>query len=269
MTRKIRVTVVALALVTVTVAAYYRATQKPQEPQVVTATVTRGDVIARLDPSLFEAQVAQARANLVKLQADESRAPIDGIVIQRSVDLGQTVAASMQAPTLFVLAQDLTRMQVKANIDGSDIGQIRPGQRVRFRGDAYQGEEFTGTVAQIRLQPVVQQNVVSYQTIVSVPNLQLKLKPGMTATVTVEIARQNDVLRVPAAALRFRPTAQMFAALGYTPPERPRASTPSTRCATSSARLRSPPILDARKGCWYHSQPRRVDPVRDVRSLDG
>ncbi|HEY7443484.1 MAG TPA: efflux RND transporter periplasmic adaptor subunit [Vicinamibacterales bacterium] len=250
--------------------------------------VRKGQVIARLDPSLFETQIEQARANLIRAQAELERlkvtlddartklkraqelwakklipqseletadvtmrsteaqirssqaqvtqaeaalnqnqvnlqhtvieAPIDGLVISRNVDVGQTVAASMQAPTLFVLAADLTKMQVVANLDESDVGRIRPGQRVSFRVDAYPTEDFVGTVSQVRLQPIVQQNVVTYATVIDVPNPELKLKPGMTATVNVEIARRTNVLRVPNAALRFRPTTEIYAALGQTPP---------------------------------------------------
>lgn len=251
--------------------------------------VQRGQVLARLDPSLFQTQIEQARANLIRAQADVERlrvglddartklaratelwdrqliprseldnadvtvrstdaqirsaqaqvtqaeaslnqnlvnlahtvieAPIDGLVISRNVDVGQTVAASMQAPTLFVLAADLTKMQVLANLDESDVGRIRPGQGVSFRVDAYPAEDFRGTVAQVRLQPVVQQNVVTYATVIDVPNPELKLKPGMTATVSIEIAHRRGVLRVPNAALRFRPTNEIFAALGQTPPD--------------------------------------------------
>ena len=171
-----------------------------------------------------QASVVQAQASLSQAQVNLDHctinAPIDGIVIQRSVDVGQTVAASMQAPTLFVIAADLTKMQVNANIDEADVGRIRPQQNVTFRVDAYPGEEFQGTVAQIRLQPVVVQNVTTYATIINVPNPQLKLKPGMTANLRVQIARRADVLRVPNAALRFRPTAEMFAALNQpVPPE--------------------------------------------------
>jgi HlyD family secretion protein len=253
--------------------------------------VKKGQVLARLDPSLFQTQIEQARANLIRSQADVERlrvgledantkltrarelsqrqliprtdletaevavrsaqaqlnsaqaqvtqaqaslnqnqvnlqhtvieAPIDGLVISRNVDVGQTVAASMQAPTLFVLAADLTKMQVLANLDESDVGRIRPNQRVTFRVDAYPNEEFVGTVSQVRLQPTVQQNVVTYSTVIDVPNNALKLKPGMTANVNVEIARSPNVLRVPNAALRFRPTNEMFAALGQVPPQPP------------------------------------------------
>ena len=119
--------------------------------------------------------------------------PIDGIVISRNVDVGQTVAASMQAPTLFVLAADLTKMQVVANLDESDVGRIRPGQPVRFRVDAYPTEDFAGAVSQVRLQPQVVQNVVTYSTVIDVPNPELQLKPGMTANVNIEIARRSNV----------------------------------------------------------------------------
>jgi HlyD family secretion protein len=170
-----------------------------------------------------QAQVTQARANLnqtrVNLQHTVIRAPIDGIIISRDVDVGQTVAASMQAPTLFIIAADLTKMKVNANIDEADVGRIRPGQRVSFRVDAFPTEEFEGTVSQIRLQPAVVQNVVTYATVIDVPNRELKLKPGMTANVSLQIARRDDVLRVPNMALRFRPTTDIFAALGQSPPE--------------------------------------------------
>ena len=252
------------------------------------ALVKRGQVLARLDPSLFQTQVEQSRANLVRAQADLERlrvaqqdattklqrarelsarnliprseldtadvnlrsadaqirsqqaqvtqaeaalnqstvnlehtvitSPIDGLVISRNVDVGQTVAASMQAPTLYVLAADLTKMQVVASVDESDVGRIRPGQSVTFRVDAYPTGQFRGTVSQVRLEPKVQQNVVTYATVIDVPNDDLRLKPGMTANVTIEIARATNVLRIANAALRFRPTTEMYTALGQTPP---------------------------------------------------
>ena len=170
-----------------------------------------------------QAGITQARANLnqmrVNLDHTVIHAPIDGIVISRNVDVGQTVAASMQAPTLYLLAADLTKMKVNANIDEADVGRIRPGQVVRFRVDAYPTDDFLGTVSQIRLQPVIVQNVVTYATVIDVPNPALKLKPGMTANVTIEIARRADVVRVPTMALRFRPTTDMFAALGQEAPQ--------------------------------------------------
>ncbi len=161
---------------------------------------------------------ASLRQNEVNLQHTVIESPIDGLVISRNVDVGQTVAASMSAPTLFVLAADLTKMQVLASLDESDVGRIRPGQIVRFRVDAFPTEEFVGNVTQVRLQPTTVQNVVTYQTVIDVPNPELKLKPGMTANVNIEIARRADVLRVPNGALRFRPTAEIFTALGQTPP---------------------------------------------------
>ena len=165
-----------------------------------------------------EAQVEQARASLNQAQVNLShtviRAPIDGVVIARNVDIGQTVAASMSAPTLYVLARDLAQMRVNASIDESDIGGIQPGQPVRFRVDAYPEDVFMGMVSQVRLEPEIQQNVVSYVTIIDVANPDLTLKPGMTAAVTVETARAVDVVRVPNAALRFRPSDEVLAALG-------------------------------------------------------
>ena len=161
---------------------------------------------------------ASLRQNQVNLAHTVIESPIDGLVISRNVDVGQTVAASMSAPTLFVLAADLTKMQVLASLDESDVGRIRPGQNVRFRVDAFPTDEFTGNVTQVRLQPTTVQNVVTYQTVIDVPNPGLKLKPGMTANVNIEIARRSNVIRVPNTALRFRPTAEIFTALGQEPP---------------------------------------------------
>ena len=170
-----------------------------------------------------EASVVQSRASLNQNEVNMGHtvisAPIDGIVIARQVDVGQTVAASMSAPELFIIAADLTKMRVIANIDESDVGRIRPGQPVTFTVDAYAAEVFDGIVSQIRLEPVVQQNVVTYATVIDVPNDELKLKPGMTATVTLEIARRENILRVPNAALRFRPVPEMFAALNQSVPD--------------------------------------------------
>ena len=140
---------------------------------------------------------------------------------------------------MFVIAADLTKMQVNANIDEADVGRIRPGQHVTFRVDAYPTDNFDGTVSQVRLQPVVVQNVTTYGTVIDVPNPQLKLKPGMTANVKVEIAKRTDVLRVPNAALRFRPTAEVFAALNQAvPPEAQRRRRASRRHREASARAR-------------------------------
>ncbi len=291
--------------------------------------VKKGQVIARLDPSLMQAQVDQAAATIERLQADVDRAqaaledarlkaergrellkqglvpradvdtaesterqaeaslqsakanvtqaraslnqnrvnlghtvitaPVDGIVISRNVDVGQTVAASMSAPTLFVIAKDLTRMQVEASVDEADIGRIQSGQPVTFTVDAYPRETFTGTVSQVRLQPVVQQNVVSYITVIDVPNPEKKLKPGMTATVTIEIARADDVLTVPNSALRFRPTGA--GAGGRTQRQPGRATGP---VATSGGARRGTAGGSSEPGrrIWTLSPDGQLQPVR-------
>jgi HlyD family secretion protein len=178
---------------------------------------------AEADFKSSEAQVTQARAALnqaqVNLEHTIIRSPIDGTVISRNVDVGQTVAASMSAPTLYVIAQDLMRMQVSASIDEADIGRVAPGQPVTFRVDAYPGQIFRGTVKQVRLDAKTEQNVVSYTTMIDVPNEDLRLKPSMTANVTVQTAANQNVLRVPNSALRFAPTPELFAALGQQPPQ--------------------------------------------------
>src|SRR6476469_2998971 len=171
-----------------------------------------------------QSQIVQAEAAVNKAKVDLDHtvitAPIDGIVIKRSVDKGQTVAASMSAPELFIIAADLTQMQVNANIDESEVGRMRPGQAVTFRVDAYPTETFHGSVKQVRLNPTTVQNVVTYSTVIDVPNPELKLKPGMTANVNIEVARRDSVLRVPNAAIRFRPTKDIFDALNQAmPPE--------------------------------------------------
>jgi HlyD family secretion protein len=169
-----------------------------------------------------KAQVVQAQASLNQAQVNLDHtviaAPIAGTVTQRSVDVGQTVAASMSSPTIFVIAADLTKMQVNAGIDESDIGQIKPGQPVTFTVDAYPDTSFTGVVLQVRLQATIVSNVTTYPTIIDVPNPDAKLRPGMTATVKVIVASRTDVLRVPNAALHVRPTSAVLAALGQAAP---------------------------------------------------
>jgi HlyD family secretion protein len=158
------------------------------------------------------AQAALDRAR-INLKYATIRAPISGVVISRNVDVGQTVAASLAAPTLFVIANDLTKMQVQASIDEADIGKIRVGQNVKFTVDAYPDLQFEGRVGQIRLQPNVVQNVVNYTVIIEAPNPDLKLMPGMTATITVLVDRRDNVLKLPNLALRFQPPASELAAL--------------------------------------------------------
>lgn len=223
--------------------------------------VTKGQLLAELDPTPFQAQVEQRLADVTKAQVEAGNAkinydrqarlakaglaataeldaarasyesanaqvrqanaalsqsqtslkytkiisPIDGVVVDRQYDVGQTVAASFQAPTLFQIAQDLTKMQVQADVDQSDIGRIAVGQTARFSVDSYPDIEFRGRIAQIRLNATVSQNVVTYPVIIEVPNPDEKLRPKMTANVTIDVAQVRDVLRVPNGALRFKP----------------------------------------------------------------
>ncbi len=245
------------------------------------STVKKGQLIAKIDPQLFQAAVEQARANLVAAQgnlakskaqaADAQRqyqrsrtlaerkliaqadldtaqsnadaaaaqvdasagaveqaraalheaavnlaytsivSPTNGVVISRNVDVGQTVAASLQAPTLFVIAEDLAKMQVDTSVAEADVGRLRAGMDASFTVDAYPSEIFRGTVRQIRNAPQTVQNVVTYDAVIDVANPDLKLKPGMTANVTFVYAQKDDVLRVPNAALRFRPPPDLAA----------------------------------------------------------
>lgn len=244
--------------------------------------VSKGQVLARLDPRLFAAEVAKARANLEVAQATVKRAeaeladakrrheraatlaqgklvaqaeadtalaavesadaqvtaaragraqasaaleqaetnlafttivsPIDGIVITRSVDVGQTVAASLQAPTLFTIAEDLRKMEVHTNVAEADVGRVRPEMKVEFVVDAHPTERFRGVVKEVRYSPQTVQNVVTYDAVVSVDNSELRLRPGMTASVTFLVEEREDALLVPNAALRFRPPPEATAA---------------------------------------------------------
>ncbi|MEW6714015.1 MAG: efflux RND transporter periplasmic adaptor subunit [Nitrospirota bacterium] len=238
--------------------------------------VKQGEVIAQIDPALFEAQVAQAKANLLAAKANVEKAeiaridaertlnrqkelfaknliaksdldsagtaydaavaqvsaakaqmaqteaalkitetnlrytriisPVNGTVVSRSVDVGQTVAASFQTPTLFTIAQDLTKMQVDSSVVEADIGKIEVGQPVEFNVDAYPDSPFKGTVSEIRNAPITVQNVVTYDVVVKVDNPELKLKPGMTANVSIIVSSKSNVLKIPNAALRFKPS---------------------------------------------------------------
>jgi HlyD family secretion protein len=186
-----------------------------------------------------KAGVTQARASVNQARVNLAHAvitsPIDAVVISRSVDAGQTVAASMSAPTLYVLAADLTRMRVIAKLDESDIAAVKEGNEVTFRVDAYPGETFAGRVSQVRLQGEVVSNVVTYTTVIDVANPALKLKPGMTANVSVEVAQSLDTLRVPSAALRFRPTTEQLAAFGLKPDEKPASGAAGGKGAKSAS----------------------------------
>ena len=240
------------------------------------APVKKGQLIARIDPASFEAQVEQAKANLLSAKANLEKAeatridaqrtrdrnrklfsenliakseldsaetnyetakasvnaakaqiaqteaalklvetnlrytkiisPVDGVVISRNVDVGQTVAASFQTPTLFTIAQDLTKMQIDTNVDEADIGKVNVGQDVEFVVDAYPDITFKGRVWQVRNAPITVQNVVTYDVVIKVDNPELRLKPGMTANVSVIVSVKKDVLTIPNAALRFKPS---------------------------------------------------------------
>jgi HlyD family secretion protein len=286
--------------------------------------VKKGEVIAKLDPRLFEAAVEQARANLTAAQSSLTKAnvraveasrtlertqalakrqlvapadvdaaeataqsakaevaaaqgeiararaslnqaqinlayttivsPIDGVVISRDVDVGQTVAASLQAPTLFTIAEDLAKMQVDTSVAEADVGKLSPGMTATFTVDAFPGERFRGTVRQIRNAPKTVQNVVTYNAVVSVDNAGLKLRPGMTANVTFVYAEQQDVLRLPNAALRFRPSEVLMARArkltsgggeGRGPEAPPSAGAPATPAAPTASAASAPQVAEA------------------------
>ena len=237
--------------------------------------VKKGQVIAQIDPAIFNSQVQQSQGNLQSAQANLSklktaaidaartlkrnrqllkegivsqgdfdtaetnyqqasaairaaegnllqtrgasrqaqtnlhystiRSPVDGVVVSRNVDVGQTVAASFQTPTLFTIAQDLTKMQINTSVDEADIGKVKVGQPAIFTVDAYPDIQFKGVVSQVRIAPIITQNVVTYDVVIVVGNRDLKLKPGMTANVSIEVMRKDNVLVIPSAALRFKP----------------------------------------------------------------
>ncbi len=177
------------------------ATQKSVEAQLESAEARR---------KADESRLAQAKANLetAKLNLEHTiiTSPISGTIISRSVDRGQTVAASFSSPTLFTIGEDLTKMQVNTNIDEADVGRIKSGMEATFTVDAYPGETFSGKISQVRLAATTVQNVVTYNAIIDVPNPQLKLKPGMTANVKILIEKAEDTLKIPNSALRFKPT---------------------------------------------------------------
>src|SRR6202022_1171159 len=156
-----------------------------------------------------QAQVQQAEAALSLAEVNLSHttivSPIDGIVVSRTVDVGQTVAASLSAPTLFTIANDLKQMQVIANIDQADIGLVEQAKSVKFAVDAFPGKDFDGKIEEMRLNPTNVQNVVTYNVVIDVSNPEQKLKPGMTANLTITIDERNNVLKVPNSSLRFIP----------------------------------------------------------------
>lgn len=203
-------------------------------------------VLTEIDFNTAKYGLAVARANLKSAQVTLDRArqnlaytsifaPIDGVVVERDVDVGQTVAASLSAPQLFLIANDLKHLQILASVDESDIGQIKEGQAIRFSVQAYPTQKFPGIVKQVRLQSKVQENVVNYTVVVGVENPGGKLLPGMTATVEFLTGSAKDVLLVSNAALRFRPTRDMLVKLGANPPQTGQQAAGEARPAAAGA----------------------------------
>lgn len=186
-----------------------RARDAASEFELDTAKAAEEAAVAALHAAeaQYEAAEADARMAAIELEKTIIRAPIDGVVISRDVDAGQTVAASLSAPTLFTIANDLTKMRVNANVSETDIGKVREQMPAEFRVDAFPGRTFRGTVAQVRYAETVVDNVVTYTTLIDVDNSDLALRPGMTATIVFEVAKTADALIVPNAALRFDPAA--------------------------------------------------------------
>lgn len=185
-----------------------------QIAQLKSTEATHDSNIAQLNAAEAQyktslAQVKQSEASLdtARLDLEHTRilSPVNGIVVSRNVDVGQTVAASFQTPTLFNIAEDMTKMQIYSNISEADIGKIKVGQPVEFTVDAYPDTIFKGNVSEVRNAPITIQNVVTYDVVVKVDNSELRLKPGMTANVSISVSNRKDVLRIPNAALRFKP----------------------------------------------------------------
>lgn len=200
----------------------------------------RQEIVSEVDfnQAQYDLDVAQASMKSAQVGLEQAQrnleyatiyAPIDGTVVERNVDVGQTVAASLSAPKLFLIAGDLKAMQILASVDEADIGQIREGQTARFVVQAYGDEPFEGRVRQVRLQSTTEENVVNYTVVVDVDNPDLRLLPGMTATVDFLVSRAEAVLKVPNAALRFRPTEAMIAELRERAAERPDTGEGTTR----------------------------------------
>jgi HlyD family secretion protein len=217
----------------------YERSKPLYDAQAITATEFNTSesnyLVSQADLKSAQIALDKAKQNLAYTFID---APIDGIVVERDVDVGQTVAASLSAPQLFVIANDLSQMQILATVDESDIGQIRTGQPVTFSVQAYPGQTFTGTVRQVRINPATVNNVVNYTAVIAVANPDARLLPGMTATVKFEVGSARNVLVVPNAALRFRPpTSSSSTAAATAPTGVARARKPQSGAADSSATL--------------------------------
>jgi HlyD family secretion protein len=201
-----------------------QATEQERDDAVLTVKADQAKINSDKDAiEVAQANVHQAEINLAYCTI---RSPIDGVVIARNVDEGQTVASSFAAPTLFTLATDLTTLQLIGDVDEADVARIRPKQDVVFTVDAYPGTKFHATVTEVRLNATTTNNVVTYQVVSRVENPELRLLPGMTANLTVQISRASDATRVPMQALRFHPTKDMFDALGLPAPPPARLAPP-------------------------------------------
>ena len=210
-----------------------------------TSTVTYSTALSNVKTA--DSRLSQARAQLdaskVDLDHCTIRSPIDGVVISRDMNVGQTVAASFQAPVLFTIANDLSKMRIECNVDEADIGKVADGQKVAFTVSAFPGEKFAGSVTQVRSSATVLQNVVTYTCIVDVDNPSLKLMPGMTATASIITASAENVLRVPNSALRFVPADQAAGALAQAQP-----SASSGAASQKTGGARTPDVGSSDKG---------------------
>lgn len=228
---------------------------------------------------------AEAALNAAKVDLERTyiRSPIDGVVISRNIEDGQTVAASLQAPELFLIANNLRRMQVYANVSESDIGQVKEGKPAKFHVDAYPDRTFSGTISQIRFNASDEESVVTYVTLIEVENKDLALRPGMTANVTFEVARADDVVRIPNAALRFDPRPRQ--AIEQSRRRKQRAQSPAVYVLEGGrpvrkeveiglsdgavTELRSEGLEDGDKVIternWRAGRGRRPDPTRSMR----
>ena len=227
---------------------------------------------AQLTQAAAQVQQKQAALAVAQTNLDHTiiRSPIDGVVVARNVDVGQTVAASLQAPNLFNIAQDLTKMQVDTQTDESDVGNMKVGQQATFKVDAYPNETFTGRVVQVRLNPTTVQNVVTYDTVIAFDNPQLKLFPGMTAYVSVPVATATNVLEVSNSALRFKPdlNAQQLRALyekyGISAGQVAGAQSENAALTANAAKTKSAPRTDVAV-IWKLGKDSSLEPV-EVRS---
>ena len=234
-----------------------------------TAETHRVSALAQLN--LAKAQVEQQSAALkqeeTNLNYTRILSPVDGIVISRNVDIGQTVAASFQTPTLFSIAQDLTRMQIDTNVDEADIGKVKVGQSVQFTVDAYPDHTFSGRVSEIRNAPTTIQNVVTYNVIVKVANPELKLKPGMTANVSIVTAVERNVLTIPNAALRFKWQPSGDAAASVAVPQQAGDRRPGEAAPGAGLRQEEPkkkPAADGNAGAGRPPGERRGNEAADA-----